>query len=304
MSKQRKLYAVFLGGGEELDSPVFSSLEARGIKFIQFNTFDDFTAYFNGNGDQIAVVVLGPGGLSDDWARLADLLDCKECDFVPFIDLTGSDNLPTTMRLKRLFYSLPQTVDPNDLATAVQFAFLENRRYRDLVREVESRSSAIGTIMAGIFEVKTVREAKNLTTMLSLACPDAPSAAFVLSELIINAIEHGNLGISYEEKSELVASGNWTQEVERRQALPENTDKKVTVQFDRDSKRTLVTIMDMGDGFDWQRYTGDRLSQGKPLYSGRGIAMASTMDECNIQYKGTGSVVTVEMANGLGEVCQ
>jgi hypothetical protein len=57
-----------------------------------------------------------------------------------------------------------------------------------------------------------------------------------LSELIINGIEHGNLGISYAEKSRLKQEDGWTEEIARRLALEENADKRVVVDLARGSE--------------------------------------------------------------------
>ncbi len=46
-----------------------------------------------------------------------------------------------------------------------------------------------------------------------------------LSELLVNAIEHGNLEIGYDEKSRLLQSEGWQGEIDRRLALPEYTDQ-------------------------------------------------------------------------------
>lgn len=296
MRNHKVLNAVFLGHSEEQDAQLLAVLESHGIRSVHFELWEEFEKFYRDNRDLVGAFVLRPGIAEGEWEKLEVLLQSRESDYIPFIDTAGEANIPSALRLKRLVYSVAQPVDPDELARTIQVGFLEHRRYRDLIGEVESRSSAIGTIQAGIFEVKTVREAKNLTTMLSLACPDAKSAAFVLSELMINAIEHGNLGITYEEKSELVANGEWSTEVERRIALPENAEKKVTVQFDREPARVLVTIMDMGDGFDWGRFSGPLSENGKRLYSGRGILLAKSVEGCDVQYRGNGSVVTVEMA--------
>jgi len=37
---------------------------------------------------------------------------------------------------------------------------------------------------------------------------------------LINAVEHGNLQIGYELKTQLVAEGRWREEIERRQDDP------------------------------------------------------------------------------------
>lgn len=295
---QAHLHAVFLGQIDAADRPIFQALETRGIKTLHFEGFQDLEDFFHENVTKVGAFVLCAQRPDEIWDKLSALMSGKEADYIPFIDLGGRENLPAPTRLRRLVYAMARPVDPVDLANTIQIAFLENLRYHDLIREVESRSSAIGSIRAGLFEVKNIREAKNLTTMLSLACPNAKVAAFVLSELIINAIEHGNLGITYEEKSDLVASGNWGSEVDRRLMLDENADKKVTVQFERGADETSITITDMGKGFDWRSYVSVTQGTGdKQKFSGRGIALTNAMDNCKVQYHGIGNAVTVVLTS-------
>jgi hypothetical protein len=42
------------------------------------------------------------------------------------------------------------------------------------------------------------RAARDVATILANACPDPDSAVVGLTELLLNAVEHGNLGITYE----------------------------------------------------------------------------------------------------------
>ena len=75
-----------------------------------------------------------------------------------------------------------------------------------------------------------------------------------LRELIVNAIEHGNLEISCDEKSELLREGRWQEEVARRLEMPEYRDRRATVQFRRESRRAIFQVRDEGAGFDFTRY--------------------------------------------------
>ena len=61
-----------------------------------------------------------------------------------------------------------------------------------------------------------------------------------LVELMINAIEHGNLGITYEEKTDLLDSNLWSVEVNRRIRLEENKNKYAVVTYQK--KRRLHRI--------------------------------------------------------------
>ena len=59
-----------------------------------------------------------------------------------------------------------------------------------------------------------------------VACPDPEAVIIGLTELLVNAVEHGNLGITYEDKTALNAAGTWDTEVRRRLALPENASNE------------------------------------------------------------------------------
>ena len=111
---------------------------------------------------------------------------------------------------------------------------------------------------------------------------------------MINAVEHGNLGITYAEKTELVLGGRWHAEVDRRLALPENAPKKVEVHFSRRPAAFEVTIRDQGKGFDFSRYLD---FDPRRLFDphGRGIAMARADCFDSVEYQAPGNVVRVRI---------
>lgn len=173
--------------------------------------------------------------------------------------------------------------------------------YRDQVlglqADVARRKSAIGTIMSGQFVFRTLEEARNLSTMLALACPNSDAVVVGLQELMINAVEHGNLEISARQKRELLMSGGWREEVERRLAHPDYRDRRVIVSFQRGTRMIAFTIQDEGEGFDHEAF----LSAPAPgeRYRGRGITLARTLSFSSVTYLGSGSVV--EAVIMLGE---
>lgn len=169
-------------------------------------------------------------------------------------------------------------------------ALAQHREIARLRREVENRASAIGLIMGGLFQVRTIEEAGNLSTMLSIACPDPARIVVGLRELVINAIEHGNLGITCEEKGELVRQGRWREEIERRLALPEYCERRATVQFRREEHRAIFQVRDEGTGFDFPRYL--KFDPARLLApNGRGIALAASMSFDSLTYIGAGNDV-------------
>jgi len=108
----------------------------------------------------------------------------------------------------------------------------------------------------------------------------------------LNAIEHGNLAISYEEKGKLLAKRQHAKELKRRLSLPEYRDRFVEVRIERVLGTLIVRITDQGLGFDFERYmTLDK----KRLFDshGRGVLMASsTLD---LAYFPPGNLVEVRL---------
>lgn len=112
-----------------------------------------------------------------------------------------------------------------------------------------------------------------------------------ISELMINAVEHGNLGISYEEKSVLISENQWQQEIERRQADPRWAEKIATVVFERRERTYYLQISDQGEGFDWSQFMEVEPSRAMHNH-GRGIAMANMLSFDKLVYNDKGNQVT------------
>lgn len=194
-------------------------------------------------------------------------------------------------------YFVPKPIDRQLLRTVVAAAAADHARSLALYETVQRGEAAASTLVEGSFRVRTIAEATALATLLSRACPDPEKTVIGLGELLINGVEHGNLGITYQEKSELLAAQAWAEEVERRLAAPEHRDKRVEVLFERGAERIVVTITDRGAGFDWQRFltiSPDRIFHAH----GRGIAMANLMSFDRLEYVAPGNrvIATVELA--------
>lgn len=115
-----------------------------------------------------------------------------------------------------------------------------------------------------------------------------------ISELIVNAIEHGNLGISYDDKTELNKQGKWLDEIDKRLKLPENKDKRVIVNYKKEKKIITLNICDEGEGFNWEEYMEISPSRATDNH-GRGIAMSKIISFDTIEYKGKGNEVVCKV---------
>jgi two-component system, sensor histidine kinase LadS len=110
-----------------------------------------------------------------------------------------------------------------------------------------------------------------------------------LREIIINAIEHGNLGISYREKSQAMIDDSYFEFVAKRRLDPECRERRVTVSFAVEDDRLTYVVTDEGNGFDHRKIVGNRSRNAnrQMLAHGRGISMAKNIfDSVRFNKKG------------------
>ena len=115
-----------------------------------------------------------------------------------------------------------------------------------------------------------------------------------LREIIINSIEHGNLNISYEEKSKSLTENNYFDFLTQRQMDPAFMDKKVEVRYSIESDKVTYKVTDEGEGFDHKNVIGDMSGKANTelLSHGRGISMANNIFD-EIKYNDKGNEVTL-----------
>lgn len=188
------------------------------------------------------------------------------------------------------FYYLVKPYDPGTLLGIVRAALADIEERKESNRHASAHVQAMELLESAEFRFSRIEEIGSLIEVLASLCPNPERTASGLTELLMNAVEHGNLGISYAEKKRLRLENVWEAEVARRQALPENADRKVRVRVQRHSGYLEFAITDEGCGFDWQRYLEfDPERMADP--NGRGIAMARRLSFDSLQYQGSGNAV-------------
>lgn len=164
---------------------------------------------------------------------------------------------------------------------------------KEIVEKVKKYAGIPSLLSQSEFHFSTLNEANALAYFIANAFPDPETVVYGLTELMVNAIEHGNLGITYDEKTALIDSGRWYEEINRRLVLPENQHKTATITFTSNPNAIVVSIKDQGEGFQWQQYLDLSLSR-MTHPNGRGMATAklsfTTMEYCG---KGNEVVCTV-----------
>jgi len=188
------------------------------------------------------------------------------------------------------YYYLTKPFDKKTLLTILQAAVDQFFAHESLISELESTADSLSMMREGVFECQTLDEARSLSKLLAITCPEPRKVVTGLSELLINAIEHGNLGITYDEKTEFIKNETLFDEVDKRLALESNSLKKVKIEYHKIDSEIVFQITDCGDGFDFDKFMNIDLSKVYDSH-GRGIAMAKLLSFTEISYLGKGNEV-------------
>ena len=140
------------------------------------------------------------------------------------------------------------------------------------------------------YSLHTIEEAQDLACFLANCFPNPETTLFGLAELLVNAVEHGNLEISYDEKTKLLAKGKLHDEIITRQESEKYKNRKVDVLFKRTKESYIIKIIDEGKGFEWKEFMTVAPSRASDNH-GRGIAQANVISFNKIKYNASSNEV-------------
>ena len=274
------------------------ALEQQGHKVTSFRSGDEALQVLKNQPIDVDTIILdrempGLSGLD----VVAELKRDDNLSAVPIIMLTGSGQ-PEQIKQgidAGVFYYLVKPASDSMLKSVVAAA-LRDRRQRKLVKgQMNRREAALKNMESCNLQIKTLADAEDAACFLAYCFPKPERVVTGLLELLINAIEHGNLGITYDEKAQLIANNAWRKEVERRGKLSENADKQVIITYQRKADAYYVQITDQGIGFDWKKFWQIDPSRATAPH-GRGIARARLMAFDRIYYNEAGNQVTAAVS--------
>ena len=174
--------------------------------------------------------------------------------------------------------------------SAILAAAKQYRRMLALEREARRRGSAIATLTDGAFTLRTLDQAECLAALLSQAGPDPDKVSVGLLELFVNAIEHGNLGLGYQRKSDLIDAGTYEETIDELLRDPAHAEKTVEVRLRRGSDTIEFEIEDQGAGFDAEPFLTFDPKRAMATH-GRGIASARMLFFDEVSYLDRGNRV-------------
>ncbi|MFV2059370.1 MAG: response regulator [Gammaproteobacteria bacterium] len=188
------------------------------------------------------------------------------------------------------YYYLTKPFQAEIMLSIVKAAISDYSRHK----EISSSSLAYDLICDMVNEIechfKTLQEADILSRMIANLYPTPVKVIMGITELLINSVEHGNLGISYAEKTKLVTEGSWNDEVNNRLLQKQYQKKYTSVKFLHCGSGIKLIIKDQGDGFDFKKYLKVDPSRAFDPH-GRGIAISAMISFDEIKFIGSGNEV-------------
>jgi len=182
------------------------------------------------------------------------------------------------------------------LVSMVRAAVNDYRHLRTLLNSTSEFTQCRSFMRGAQFEIRTLAETRMLAAHLSQYFPQPHRVLLGIVEMLVNAVEHGNLGVNYEEKSALLHNAGWENEINRRLELPEYRDRRVRIDLRKHADRTTLTIRDEGAGFDWKPFLDIQPDRVFHLH-GRGIAMSRMTSFDSIEFHGCGNEVELCVNN-------
>lgn len=217
---------------------------------------------------------------------------------LPIIMLTADDN-PLHIREgieEGIFYYLTKPILFEVLKSVVGSAVGKSQQHKNLAEDLEKHRGSFMMMHEGRFSYKTLKEAGQLATFLANCFPNTDQVLTGLAELMYNAVEHGNLGLTHEDKTGLLESDELEDYVAMLLEKQEFKERKVDVFFKRTEKGCKIVIEDEGKGFDWQSFLVLDPARASQKH-GRGIAQANHLSFDKIIYNEKGNQVTAYVLN-------
>ena len=238
----------------------------------------------------LIVIALNENGLKD----LVKIKRSRKTDSIPVIMFDTQSN--HEKQVEALRKGAFQIIGSDSTNQQIKLAIISGlNSVRSMIRlEVllKNHKQSIENLHQATFTFTTLSEAHVLAQTLSLGCLEVNKVAMGLTEILVNAVEHGNLGFSYEDKSRHHDNGTWHKELEKRQDSLKYKDKYVTVKMERHDEMIKFTVIDQGTGFDYEKYMSIDPQQVEQEH-GRGISLARLVAFEKLEYLPPGNQVVM-----------
>lgn len=270
------------------------SLKDQDISIEHCNSASEAQEYLTKSNQELSTLILdwempGMSGIEFlEWIK-----EEKRYKDIPVIMLTSNNSKEDVKRGidSGAYYYLIKPPNKDLLISIVNAAIFDFNNVKTLNHQVKEAQNPFTNLENGVFKIKYLDDAQRMSVYIANSCPN-PEEALIISELLTNAIEHGNLGITYDEKSQLIDNNTLFDEIDKRLKLEEFANKFAKVLYTNDGSEISIRIEDQGKGFDYEKYLHFDESRVFDNH-GRGIAMVNSV--MDIQYHGEGNIVEVKI---------
>lgn len=216
----------------------------------------------------------------------------------PIIIQTANRNPDTFNQLAdyNIYYYLKKPYNKQMVNTILAGAINYKAKQDNLQHQLSHIARTLGRFRQFEAVITELPEVQHLADMAACCFPKPEKVVNGIIELLMNAIEHGALGISYEMKRKKIRARQWKPFLDERIAATEATERQVRLQYAKTTRGYEVSIEDPGEGFDAAYYLR-RAEQLSLDPNGRGIWIAKTLCFDELQYNPVGNIVT---ARSLG----
>ncbi|WP_135076559.1 ATP-binding protein [Terasakiella sp. SH-1] len=242
-------------------------------------------------------IIFGPGAIMSEDDDVSDMeLLIRECQ-IPILCWPDQKAM-----LDERYEDVHSYHGCEDITHMVLSYVLSHARRRNIREMMLNAVEGISHLNSGEFVFKNFEEAQALARLLSSLSPDKKILRLGMMELFVNAIEHGNLEITHEEKIDLRNQGRWVEEIEKRQEDAVFRERCASLKLKRDNDRLYLRLEDEGQGFDWEKVMKAMQEKANLTKSGRGIVIVQKSGLENISYIGKGNIVecSFEITNKEG----
>jgi len=295
MQKIAERARILVVDDEPFSLEIASDVLGESYEVISADSGEQALALLDGKGPAFDLVVLDrrmpePGGM----AVLRHIRETPALSRTPVILQTAAaDPVQVAEGIEAgADYYLTKPYRINALTRIVRAALRQHRETEGLRERAVDLGLTLRLMGDGVFRFRTLEEASSLAHGISTVCAGADLVRIALLELLVNAIEHGNLGIGFEAKALMVQSGRWQEEIDRRLADSIYRDRVATLSVRLRAEAVTLRVEDQGAGFDPSRHL-DMPDVKTAQLTGRGIALARKLAFPNLHYTDEGRCAEV-----------
>ena len=280
---------------------ICAHLENDNYELVKASNGQDAWSILESDPAQFDVIILDrmmPG--MDGMELLVNIKETELLEHVPVVMQTAkAENQDIVDGLKAgAYYYLTKPYDGDVLKSIVGSAVNDRLHEKSLHESLREGRQIFDLMTFGRFRIHNLRECNLVASQVAHLCPEPHRVVTGISELLINALEHGNLRIGYQEKSNLMRRGMWQIEVERRLGARENVGGFIELEFHVADHTVQIRIRDQGPGFDWTPYMDFDPNRAFDPHA-RGIAVARLSSFDDLEYIGDGNEVVATVKKGL-----